>query len=150
MEKYNYRILVTGSREWPSSEFVDTVLRNAVTSVIKGMEWFEGEVSITIVHGNAIGADKMADLAARKMKALGLNVIAESHPANWGKYGKRAGFVRNKEMVDLGANVCIAFIFDNSRGATMCANLADEASIPVIRYTEAALTPAQEGATVEP
>lgn len=150
MEKFNYRILITGSREWPSSEFVDNALRTAVTSVFKGMEWFEGEVSVTIVHGDAIGADKMADLAARKMAALGINVVAEPHPANWGKYGKRAGYVRNQEMVDAGANVCIAFIYQESRGATMCAGLAEKAGIPVVRYTEDHLTPPDEGATVEP
>lgn len=110
------RILVTGSRDWTDDAKLDWAIMN---------ELQEGEDAV-IVHGGARGADWMAETAA-----IAWGVQSEVHRADWEKYGKRAGFVRNQEMVDAGADVCLAFIRNNSRGATMCAQLAEKAGIPV-------------------
>jgi hypothetical protein len=85
-----------------------------------------------IVHGACpYGADKLAnDLAVE------FGVPVEKHPARWSIHGNRAGFLRNAEMVELGADVCLAFIRNGSKGATMTADLANEAGIPTYRYTE--------------
>ncbi|MGH3753443.1 MAG: SLOG family protein [Pseudonocardiaceae bacterium] len=82
-----------------------------------------------VVHGGARGADRLAGDIAR-----GWGWTPEPHPADWARHGRSAGFRRNAEMVTLGADVCLAFILDASRGASHTAHLADTAGIPTIRY----------------
>lgn len=85
----------------------------------------------TIISGNCPdGGDQLCEDVARH-RGLGL----ELHPANWEKLGKRAGFVRNAEMVALGADICLAFIHNQSRGASMTAGLAEKAGIETWRYS---------------
>lgn len=115
------RILVTGSRTWTDSEAIDTAIQNAI-----GNQWGPHQV----VHGACPkGADSMADWWARYR---GLEV--ERYPADWDALGKRAGFIRNAEMVALGADLCLAFIKDGSKGATHTADLAEKAGIPTRRF----------------
>lgn len=121
------RILITGSRDWDDMEIV----RAAILSNIddhRRPDPFK-PITVVLVHGaNPRGADYFADvIAADHLLDL------ERHPADWERYGKRAGYVRNAEMVKQGADVCLAFIKDQSRGATMCADLAEKAGIPTVR-----------------
>jgi hypothetical protein len=84
------------------------------------------------VHGDCpTGADALAQELADEFRHR-----SERYPANWAEHGKRAGFVRNAEMVALGADICLAFIRANSKGATMTADLAEKAGIPTYRYIE--------------
>jgi hypothetical protein len=115
-------VLITGSRAWVREETVhqalDAVIRVWGTDVI-------------IVHGTARGADTLAGDYA-KLKGL----TVEEHPADWDKHGKRAGYVRNAEMIALDADVVIAFIIDDSPGASMTAKLAADRGIKTIIYRE--------------
>lgn len=115
------RILVTGSRDWD-----DVVTLEEAILVARA----PGSVT-TIVHGGCpTGADRLAD-----DMAVSYGFTREVHPAKWSLNGKAAGFIRNREMVDLGAAVCVAFIKNGSRGASHTARLAEEAGIPTRRYT---------------
>lgn len=117
------RILITGSRTWTDWAFINRRLDQAWAAL-------GGDPQTVLVSGNCPrGADAMAEEWA---ELRGIQV--ERHPADWNKYGKRAGFMRNAEMVDLGADICIAFIKDKSKGATMCASLAEKAGIDTRRY----------------
>jgi hypothetical protein len=129
------RILITGSRDWPRERIVEAVLDSELH-----------DDHLTIVHGGARGADSMAAHWARRMhrnvtvffrgEGMTLDVVEEKHPVNWSPYGiynPMAGRVRNQEMVDAGADVCYAFIYRGSPGATHCAERAAAAGIPVVR-----------------
>lgn len=112
------RVLITGSRDWTD----ELAIIDAITNIaIPPSAW-------TLVHGDSRGADRIgASFAA------GLGMTVEAHPADWDRYGRSAGFRRNAEMVNLGADVCLAFIRDDSRGATMTADMAEKAGIRTIR-----------------
>ena len=51
------------------------------------------KIDIEIVSGGASGTDAMAERYARE-RGYSLQIF----PAEWSRYGKRAGYVRNREM----------------------------------------------------
>lgn len=121
------RILITGSRDWDDWQTLTRAMFEAVDDY--GL--------VTVVHGACpTGADAMADWVGTHLlphlEVVGTAV--ERYPADWGTLGKRAGFVRNKAMVDMGADVCLAFIKGGSRGASMTADLAEKAGIETRRF----------------
>ena len=121
-----YRILVTGSRDWTDYDAIYEALHRAYLDAV-----LEGEMQPILISGACpTGADYLAE---KVWTMQGLPV--ERHPADWEKHGKRAGFIRNQEMVDLGARVCLAFIKNESKGASMTARIAEAAAIPVRRRT---------------
>lgn len=64
-------------------------------------------------------------------------ITEESHPADWENDGRGAGFIRNQRMVDLGADVCLAFVEGASRGTRDCMKRAGQAGIPlVVHYAD--------------
>lgn len=126
------RILVTGSRDWDDREAVKEALYRAFNA--QPRDWtggFENPYDVTLVSGACpTGADRIAEEVWAEQ---GLPI--ERHPADWETYGKWAGFRRNAEMVRLGADLCLAFIKNQSKGAIHTAGLAEAAGIPTTRYT---------------
>lgn len=134
------RILVTGSRTWTDAEQLNTELAGAC----RGRDLQQ----VIVVHGACPkGADRLAVLWVRRFESYG--ITEEPHPADWHQHTRdcpqwhferkvcaRAGIRRNAEMVAAGADLCLAFIHNQSRGATHCADLAEKAGIPVRRFTE--------------
>jgi hypothetical protein len=117
------RVLITGSRTWTNASKISMQLALITAGIPPAL--------VVVMHGNAAGADRLADYEARRQ---GMGV--ERFPADWKLYGKRAGFVRNAQMVSTKPNVCLAFIRNGSPGASMCADLAEKAGIPTHRFTE--------------
>lgn len=116
-----FRILVTGSRDWLDWQAVCRELAKAAEGVPGG--------SVVLVSGGARGADHAAEAYAGAMD-WGIEV----HPGDWATHGRAAGPKRNAEMIAAGADVCLAFIRNGSRGATHCADLAEAFGIPVRRF----------------
>lgn len=125
------RILITGSRDWENYDKLSWELGIAVGELVKANPGLTRK-DVVLVHGGARGADTFA-----AELALSRGLTVECHTPAWRPYGiynPQAGKVRNQQMVDLGADICLAFIRNNSRGATHCADAAERAGIPVRRF----------------
>lgn len=101
------RVAVIGSRDFNDYDLVIKILD-------------EYEISL-IVSGGARGADALAERYADD------NFIETLiFPADWKKYGKRAGFIRNKDIVD-NSDFVVAFWDGKSRGTKSSIDLATKA-----------------------
>lgn len=81
---------------------------------------------IIIIHGGATGADSAAgDFAAVNF------CVEEIFQANWKRYGQRAGYVRNKKMLDQGRPDLVV-AFPGGKGTAMMVKLAKTAGVRVI------------------
>lgn len=108
-----YRILITGSRDWEDRAVIRDALRDA---------WQEaGEPADAVLVSGACpkGADRIAE---QIWERNGLAV--ERHPADWDLHGRKAGYMRNHAMVMMGADICLAFIRNNSAGSSHTARMA--------------------------
>ena len=110
------RILVSGDRNW-------------INGLAIRRELEKYPIDTIVIHGAARGADSMAGSIA---KSLGMQV--EVYPAQWDKYGKGAGPVRNKQMLDEGKpDKVLAFHEDieSSKGTKHMVKISQEAGISV-------------------
>lgn len=115
------RILITGGRDYKRESFLLSTL-NIHT---------EDTPHVTIVTGGCpTGADAIAKKWAEKNSS---NVSLEEYPADWNKYGKAAGPIRNQHMVNLGADYCLAFP-TGGRGTAHCIKAAKESGIETIVF----------------
>lgn len=124
------RVIITGDRNWAD----DASIRHVLTAL------HAVHPDTIIVQGGARGADH---IARRIAEALFGPAQVETHPADWYKYGRAAGLIRNQFMLDESyrraiidghkVRLGIAFHADltNSRGTKdMCHRLL-KAGIPV-------------------
>lgn len=110
------RILVCGGRDYQDV--------NRIASVLS--EYSDKDV--TIIHGGARGADTLAgEWAMRFAKDV---VVFK---ADWDKYGKAAGAIRNQQMLDEGKpDMVIAF--PGGRGTADMVRRAKNTNIPTHVY----------------
>jgi hypothetical protein len=123
------RILITGGRNWTDYTTINDAILDA--SMWQDVSWWPDfdPATITIVHGDAKGADTIAGGVARMF-----GMTEERHPANWETHHRAAGPIRNQEMVDLGADLCLAFLMPGSKGTADCVRRAEKAGIEVRKY----------------
>lgn len=115
------KVLVTGSREWTNWAAIYT----ALATLPPGS---------TVVHGHCPrGADHIADILAR---AIGHSVVRI--PADWNRYGRAAGPIRNRLMLTLHPDIehVLAFPVPQSRGTVDMIRAATAAGKRVTVYRE--------------
>lgn len=112
------RMIVCGDRNWDNFDIIRSYIEMA------RMLGFD-----SIVEGEAEGADSMArDIGT----VLGFEVIRE--PADWDKYHKAAGPIRNAKMLTHKPSLCLAFHknIQESKGTLNMITQARKAGVPVI------------------
>ena len=112
------RVVIAGCRDYENFEeakrFIDICLSNV-----------RKENEIIIVSGGAKGADAIGEWYA---KENGLGV--EKYPADWEKYGRRAGPIRNKQMAEI-SDYVICFWDEKSKGTKSMIDYAKKLNKPV-------------------
>lgn len=123
------KVLVTGDREWSDIKTVIDTLEQLPAGTI-------------LVHGACRGAD---NICAAVAEALGF--VVRPYPADWDRYHKGAGPVRNQQMLteehraDEPIDLCLAFHnnIESSRGTRDMIRRAEKAKITVRLITSPAI-----------
>lgn len=111
------RLLVCGGRDFADFR----LFKSAIDNVISEYEW-----PGVIISGMAPGADTMAADWARDRA-----ITLDSFPADWERYGKRAGPIRNQQMIDEG-KPDLVLVFPGGRGTADMIKRARTAGINVV------------------
>lgn len=128
------RVIFTGSRNWEGFHAQETV-----TNIFVGLLNFNMSLGqdLTIVHGGCpTGLDAMIDRLARRWQPTTEDVVTvkvEVFAAEWDRYKRAAGPIRNQTMVDRGGDMCLGFIRGDSVGTRHCLALARNAQIPTFQ-----------------
>jgi len=102
----NKKVIIAGSRSFEDYQLLEQTLT----------QLFPEEVDI--VSGTAMGADKLGEAYAKKYA-----LEVHRYPADWDGLGKRAGYVRNKQMAEV-SDALVAFWDGKSSGTRHMIELA--------------------------
>lgn len=97
MNYSKFRVIVSGSRNWSDCAAVGSVLDEYLTKTLESSGVF------VLIEGGAKGADACAKWWAQSKKTepnMPRNLSHYHIPADWQKYGKAAGSIRNQLMLD--------------------------------------------------
>ena len=118
-------VLVCGSRGYPKADLADWLDR-------KWPDPEPTERTLIVVHGNCRGPDRDA---TEWLVAAGHVIGVSVYDADWRKYGKAAGPIRNREMLDQEKpDSVLAFWDGNSLGTLDMIREATKRGIPVEVY----------------
>jgi hypothetical protein len=109
------RILVCGGRQYTDAvrlvQVLDALHKKTPVAVV--------------IHGDAYGADRLADLWASVN-----DVPVQPYPADWDRYGNAAGPIRNRQMlVDGRPDLVVAF--PGKHGTDHMVSIAKKAGVEV-------------------
>lgn len=115
------RVLICGDRNWTDKGAILHELRLLVE---------DAEGQVTVIDGMARGADTLGFQCGQE---LGLQY--ERYPAQWDKYGRAAGPIRNQQMLDEGQPDLVVAFHDNldaSKGTKDMVTRARKAGVQVV------------------
>jgi hypothetical protein len=122
MDNISFKVIIAGSRDFNDYKFLRKICDHLL----------QNKPDIEIVSGAARGADRLGEVYAAEK---GYKVT--QFPANWNRFGKKAGYLRNVDMSDY-ANGLIAFWNGESKGTKHMIDIANKKKLQVkiVRYNE--------------
>ena len=128
-----YRIMVIGGRDFTDYKLLCETVGNRINWMAKLHR------SVEIISGDCLkGADKLA-----KQYATDYHFDYVGYPADWNQYGKRAGAIRNRTMVDL-CDEAVVFWDGASKGTKISVDMLREKfkeedfenKVTIVNYTK--------------
>ena len=114
------KVIIAGSRDVTSYKTVEQAIFNATMC---------GIPEITeVVSGTARGVDMLGERYANDN-----GILIKRFAANWDRYGKKAGYIRNQDMANY-ADALISVWDGVSRGSKHMINIAEENGLIVYVY----------------
>ncbi len=125
-----HRIIIAGSKAWPVED--EPQVRVPVTDWVLA-NTIEGD-TLTFIRGDFVsGVDTFVDVIAASFTGPRI-VTVETYPTN-PIYGSFKDQVRNRQMLDSGAEVVMVFVNSESESAGNLARMASKANVPVVTTT---------------
>ncbi len=117
------KIIIAGGRDFTNYELLKHFVAECLLGIVGDIE---------IVSGGAKGVDELGELFAFEHK-----LKLTKFPADWNKYGKSAGPIRNAEMANY-ANMLIAFWDGQSKGTKNMIDCATKKGlvVKIVNYYE--------------
>ena len=110
------RVIICGGRDF-----------TAVNSAWRALDFLDRDLRIaTVIEGGAMGADRVG-----REWALARQKQVITFPADWENHGRKAGPIRNQEMIDQGRPDAVVF-FPGGRGTEDMVRRAKAADIRLI------------------
>lgn len=121
-----FRILVCGDRHWKNYKLIRKVL--------KLYKKRYHPIPVKVIDGMASGADSLGHKAARSLK-----METRRFKADWDKFGRSAGPIRNRKQLKKGKPHLVIAFHNNlkkSKGTKDMLNVAAKAHVPIVLYKE--------------
>lgn len=129
------RLVIFGDRKFAefyvdpnTRERINTGNYTILNNVIEACTSYKEGKFTEVISGCANGADTLGEKWAR---AHNLPILR--YPADWARYGKGAGPVRNKQMAEI-ADFAIGFLSINSRGTADMIRTCRKLKVPLLVY----------------
>ena len=121
----NYRVIIAGCRNFDDYALLKERCNDYLCEKMETH-------NVIIVSGHASGADALGERFAEEH-----GLQCEIHPADWGKYGRSAGPIRNAEMAEV-SDALIAFWDGQNPGTRSMIELArkKDLQVSVVYFTE--------------
>lgn len=111
-----FRVIIAGGRDFDDYQLLKATMDKLLCNITD---------EITVVCGQAKGADTLGE-----QYAMEKGYAIDYYPAQWKLYGKRAGYLRNKQMAQ-NADALAAFWNGESRGTKHMIELAKRYGLKV-------------------